>query len=99
MYCLTFNDACGKIEKRFYYNNFVNAVKMQRDFLIIEINKLVSEETDEGPFKFSEHMCNNDLQRLLRVLIMLTYKDDFDRFEITVDINEVSCEDKLLIDY
>ena len=44
-------------------------------------------------------MSNYDLQRLLRVLLMLAYKDDFNNVEITVEIDEIVCEDRLLLDY
>jgi len=99
MYCLTFKDECGKIEKRFYYNNFINAVQMQRDLLILEINKLIADETDEGPIEFKGEMSNYDLQRLERVLLMLAYKDDFDNVEITVKVDEIICEDSPLLDF
>ena len=85
MYCLTFRDACGKLEQRFYFNYFINAVQIQRDLLILEINKLIADETDEGPFKFKDEMSNYDLQRLLRVLLMLAYKDDFDNVRTLKD--------------
>jgi len=108
MYCLTFQE--GDLKRNFYYHNYKNALKLQRDLLIVEINKLVTEETGEAQFKFDEVNClmnqetgaskmsNYDLQRLLNVLIELAYKDDSFQFRINVDIEEIICEDIQVID-
>jgi hypothetical protein len=45
MYHLTFSEGLYE-RKHFYYHNKQNALLLQRDLLIVEINNLISEETE-----------------------------------------------------
>jgi hypothetical protein len=94
MYCLTFSES-GEETQTFYFNNFCNASKMQRDLLIIEINNIVKNKCGENPFDLDElQMSNYELHRMLNVLIRLTHGDDYIDNIISVTVESVFFEDE-----
>jgi hypothetical protein len=97
MYCLSFME--GTIEMRsFYYHDFINARKMQRMLLIIEINNLLKDDEEkylQGPIKF-EGSTNEELNRILNGMINLNYHaDEYLDHVIDIEVNEMIFEDKI----
>lgn len=97
MYHLTFCEGLYE-RKHFYYHNKQNALLLQRDLLIVEINNLISEETEHTHLNFLFVVPNGELQKLLDILIELAYKDDCDRFFIKVEIEEIKFQDDVKIE-
>ena len=94
MYCLTFSES-GEETHTFYYNNFCNASKLQRELLIIEINNLVKNKCGENPFDLDElQMSNYELHRMLNVLIRLNYGEDYIDNIISVTVESLYFEDE-----
>lgn len=99
MYHLTFIE--GVYERRnFYYHNLKNALNLQRELLIVEINNLISEETGYDQLKIYGwfDVKNEELQKLLNILIELTYKDDCDNFQIKIEVEEIKFQDDVKIE-
>jgi hypothetical protein len=95
MFCLNFKESGGD-EKKFYFNHFRNAVNMQRELLIIEINNIIKSECGENPFD-NDDLCklnNMDLNKLLHVLIRLNYRDDYYENNILIAIEHIFFEDE-----
>ena len=97
MYHLTFFEGLYE-RKHYYYHNKENALQLQRDLLIIEINNLISEETEHDHLNFLYFVLNGELQKLLDILIELAYKDDYDRFLIKIEIEEIKFQDDVKIE-
>jgi hypothetical protein len=108
MYCLKFTEI-GLESKNFFYHSFIKAVELERQLLIIEINNIITFETDEEPFIFDvvsnnvvgecryEKMTNHDLYRLFLTLIKIAYKDEWEHHLINIEIDEIKFKDKIEI--
>ena len=99
MYCLTFTEGIEEV-KHFYFHNYISAVALQRELLVIEINKIVL-QAGGHPLKFNDEsmnvldnkgdsrMSNFDLQNLLSVMfkISIIEEEDYDKYRISIEIN------------
>jgi hypothetical protein len=95
MYCLTFME--GTIETRnFYFNHFLNARKMQRMLLIIEINNLLKDDDETHlRIKFAGS-TNEELNRILNGMIKLNWHvDEYLDHVIDIEVNELVYEDTI----
>jgi hypothetical protein len=103
MYCLSFTEI-GLETKNFFFHSFIKAQELQRQLLIVEINNIITSETDEQPFekKFFEdglsNMSNYYLDRLLNILIKINYRDEWEHHIINIEINDILFEDTLFND-
>jgi hypothetical protein len=103
MYCLSFTEI-GLETKNFFFHSFIKAQELQRQLLIVEINNIITSETDEQAFKFNNvedgttNMSNYYLERLLNTLIKLNYRDEWEHHIINIEINDILFEDTLFND-
>jgi hypothetical protein len=94
MYCLTFTEN-NEIQRTFYYYDFKKAEMLQRNLIIIELNKLIQDPDDlfiSGSIKF-EGSTNHELQRLLNCILSYKYRDGYINNAIDIVINELIFED------
>ena len=98
MYHLSFIE--GNFERKsFFYHNIKNALQLQRELLIVEINNLVTEETGSHQFNIYDWtLCNTELQKLLHVLIELCYRDDSNNFQIKIEVDEIKFQDDVKVE-
>jgi hypothetical protein len=93
MYCVSFVE--GSIElKFFFYHNLSNALKFQRNLLVIELNKLldVDDSYMTGTINF-DSCTNQELQRLLNLILSLKYSIEYEKYEIGIELTEIEFED------
>jgi hypothetical protein len=94
MYCVSFVE--GSIElKFFFYHNLSNALKFQRDLLVIELNKLLDVDDSYMTGSINFDSCeNNELQRLLNLILSLKYSIEYEKYEIGIELTEIKFEDE-----
>lgn len=100
MYCVTFVEGSidlieGSIDlKNFFYHNIENAVKLQRDLLVTEVNKvLTNDECYINTFIKFDSCSNTELQRLLNSILLLKHGNGLEMYAITIEVTEIKFED------